>query len=210
MAHDPPTSASLHFQGSKFMSKSTSLRVLIADDESIIRMGLRTILTELGHTVYSAADGMEAVSLAQREDLDLALLDIRMPFKDGLEAASDIVKHRPIPIVILTAYNDNTLLDRAAAIPVQGYLVKPVKRDDLITTMRVALATHQDRSSLSAKVGELEEKLTARKLIDRAKGVLQKQGMSEEEAYHQIQMAARSRRTTMSKIATEIIEKGDK
>ncbi|MCX6018515.1 MAG: response regulator [Chloroflexi bacterium] len=148
------------------MSKSQSLRVLIADDESIIRMGLRTILTELGHTVYSAADGMEAVSLAQREDPDLALLDIRMPFKDGLEAANEIVKHRAIPIIILTAYNDNTLLDRAAAIPVQGYLVKPVKRDDLITTMRVALATHQDRASLNAKVGELEEKLTARKLID--------------------------------------------
>ncbi len=192
------------------MSKSQSLRVLIADDESIIRMGLRTILTELGHTVYSAADGMEAVSLAQREDPDLALLDIRMPFKDGLEAANEIVKHRAIPIIILTAYNDNTLLDRAAAIPVQGYLVKPVKRDDLITTMRVALATHQDRASLNAKVGELEEKLTARKLIDRAKGVMQKQGMSEEESYHHIQMTARSRRTTMSKIASEIIEKEGK
>jgi response regulator NasT len=188
------------------MSKSNSLRVLIADDESIIRMGLRTILTELGHTVYSAADGMEAVSLAQREDPDLALLDIRMPFKDGLEAAGEIVQHRPIPIIILTAFNDNTLLDRAAAIPVQGYLVKPVKRDDLITTMRVALATHQERRSLTAKVGELEEKLTARKLIDRAKGILQRQGMSEEEAYHQIQMNARSRRTTMSKIAAEIID----
>jgi response regulator NasT len=192
------------------MSKPQTLRILIADDESIIRMGLRTILTELGHTVYSAADGMEAVSLAQREDPDMALLDIRMPFKDGLEAAAEIVRHRPIPIVILTAYNDNTLLDRAASIPVQGYLVKPVKRDDLITTMRVAMATHQDRRSLTDKVGELEEKLTARKLIDRAKGMLQKQGLSEEEAYLQIQMAARSRRTTMSKIAAEIIEKHDK
>lgn len=192
------------------MSKSQTLRILIADDESIIRMGLRTILTELGHTVYSAADGMEAVSLAQREDPDMALLDIRMPFKDGLEAAAEIVRHRPIPIVILTAYNDNTLLDRAASIPVQGYLVKPVKRDDLITTMRVAMATHQDRRSLTDKVGELEEKLTARKLIDRAKGMLQKQGLSEEEAYLQIQMAARSRRTTMSKVAAEIIEKHDK
>jgi len=140
----------------------------------------------------------------------MALLDIRMPFKDGLEAAAEIVRHRPIPIVILTAYNDNTLLDRAASIPVQGYLVKPVKRDDLITTMRVAMATHQDRRSLTDKVGELEEKLTARKLIDRAKGMLQKQGLSEEEAYLQIQMAARSRRTTMSKIAAEIIEKHDK
>jgi len=192
------------------MSKPQTLRILIADDESIIRMGLRTILTELGHTVYSAADGMEAVSLAQREDPDMALLDIRMPFKDGLEAAAEIVRHRPIPVVILTAYNDNTLLDRAASIPVQGYLVKPVKRDDLITTMRVAMATHQDRRSLTDKVGELEEKLTARKLIDRAKGMLQKQGLSEEEAYLQIQMAARSRRTTMSKIAAEIIEKHDK
>jgi two-component system, response regulator PdtaR len=189
------------------MSKSTPLRVLIADDESIIRMGLRTMLTELGHTVYSAADGVEAVSLAQREDPDLALLDIRMPFRDGLEAAGEIVKNRPIPIIILTAYNDNTLLDRAAQIPVQGYLIKPVKKDDLISTMRVALATHQDRRNLSAKVDELEEKLTSRKLIDRAKGILMKDGMGEEEAYHHIQMSARSRRTTMSKIAQEIIER---
>ncbi len=192
------------------MSKSHSLRVLIADDESIIRMGLRTMLTELGHTVYSAADGIEAVSLAQREDPDLALLDIRMPFRDGLEAASEIVKNRPIPIIILTAYNDAALLDRAAQIPVQGYLIKPVKKDDLISTMRVALATHQDRRTLSAKVDELEEKLTSRKLIDRAKGILMKGGMGEQEAYHHIQMSARSRRTTMSKVAQEIIERSGK
>lgn len=192
------------------MSKTQALRVLIADDESIIRMGLRTILTELGHTVYSAADGIEAVSLAQREEPDLALLDIRMPFRDGLEAATEIVKHRPIPIIILTAYNENGLLDRAANIPVQGYLIKPVKKDDLISTMRVALATHTDRRQLSQKVDELEEKLTARKLIDRAKGILMKEGLGEEEAYHHIQMTARSRRTTMSKIAQEVVDRGAK
>lgn len=192
------------------MSKTQALRVLIADDESIIRMGLRTILTELGHTVYSAADGIEAVSLAQREEPDLALLDIRMPFRDGLEAATEIVKHRPIPIIILTAYNENGLLDRAATIPVQGYLIKPVKKDDLISTMRVALATHTDRRQLSQKVDELEEKLTARKLIDRAKGILMKEGLGEEEAYHHIQMTARSRRTTMSKIAQEVVDRGAK
>lgn len=187
-----------------------SLRVLIADDESIIRMGLRTILTELGHTVYSAADGVEAVTLAHREQPDIALLDVRMPFRDGLEAANEILKQRPIPIVILTAYNENTLLDRAAELPVQGYLIKPVKRDDLITTMRVAMATFSDRRNLTEKVDELEEKLTARKLIERAKGVLMKNGVGEEEAYHQIQMAARSRRTTMSKIAQEIIDRSAK
>lgn len=192
------------------MSKSQPLRVLIADDESIIRMGLRTILTELGHNVYSAADGIEAVSLAQREEPDLALLDIRMPFRDGIEAAAEIVKHRPIPIIILTAYNENGLLDRAASIPVQGYLIKPVKKDDLISTMRVALATHTDRRQLSQKVDELEEKLTARKLIDRAKGILMKEGLGEEEAYHHIQMTARSRRTTMSKIAQEVVDRGAK
>jgi response regulator NasT len=192
------------------MSKSQSLRVLIADDESIIRMGLRSMLTEMGHTVFSAADGVEAVSLAQREDPDVALLDIRMPFRDGLEAASEIVKNRPIPIIILTAYNDNSLLERAAQIPVQGYLTKPVKKDDLVSTMRVALATHQDRRQLSARVDELEEKLTSRKMIDRAKGLLMKEGRGEEEAYHYIQMTARARRTTMSKIAQEIIDKAAK
>ncbi len=189
-----------------YMSKSQSLRVLIADDESIIRMGLRAILVELGHTVFSAADGMEAVSLAQREEPDIALLDIRMPFRDGIDAAAEIVKHRPIPVVILTAYNDSTLLDRAAAIPVQGYLVKPVKRDDLVSTIRMALATHSSSRQLASKVDELEEKLTSRKLIDRAKGILMKTGLGEEEAYHHIQLAARSRRTTMSKIAQELID----
>jgi response regulator NasT len=186
---------------------SKTLRVLIADDESIIRMGLRAILTELGHTVYSAADGVEAASLAQREEPDIALLDVRMPFRDGLDAAAEIVKQRPIPIIILTAYNENALLDRAAAIPVQGYLVKPVKRDDLVAAMRVALATFQDRRVLQEKVVELEEKLTSRKLIDRAKGILMKTGLSEEEAYHEIQMRARARRTTMSRISQDLIEK---
>ncbi len=184
-----------------------SLRVLIADDESIIRMGLRAILTELGHTVYSASDGVEAVTLAYREQPDIALLDVRMPFRDGLEAAEEIVKQRPIPIIILTAYNDSALLDRAASIPVQGYLIKPVKRDDLIATMRVAMAGFAERAQLSEKVDELQEKLTARKLIDRAKGFLMQSGMTEEEAYHTIQIRARSRRTTMSTIAQEIIDR---
>jgi response regulator NasT len=187
-----------------------SLRVLIADDESIIRMGLRTILTELGHTVYSAADGVEAVSLAHREQPDIALLDIRMPFRDGLEAAAEILRQRPIPIVILTAYNEGSLLDRAAELPVQGYLTKPVKRDDLVTTIRVAMAQFNSQRQLTEKVDELEEKLTARKLIERAKGILMKNGVGEEEAYHQIQMAARSRRTTMSKVAQEVIDRSVK
>lgn len=185
---------------------SKPLRVLIADDESIIRMGLRAILTELGHTVFSASDGVEAASLAQREEPDIALLDVRMPFRDGLDAAAEIVKLRPIPIIILTAFNETALLDRATAIPVQGYLVKPVKRDDLIAAIRVALATFQDRRALKEKADDLEEKLTARKMIDRAKGILMKSGMSEQEAYHEIQMRARARRTTMSKVATELIE----
>jgi len=189
------------------MSSNKHLRVLIADDESIIRMGLRTILTELGHTVYSAADGVEAVTLAQREQPDIALLDIRMPFRDGLEVAAEINRHRPIPIVILTAYNEAALIERATELPVQGYLIKPVKRDDLISTIQVAIATFKERRELREKVDELEEKLTARKLIERAKGFLMKDGMSEEEAYHHIQMTARSRRTTMSKVAQEIIDR---
>lgn len=183
------------------------LRILIADDESIIRMGLRAILTELGHTTLSAADGLEAVSIAQRERPDLALLDVRMPFKDGLEAAEEIVKDHPIPILILTAYTENTMLDKAASIPVQGYLVKPVKRDDLVAAIRMATANFAERNTLKDMVDDLEEKLTARKLIDRAKGFLMKQGLGEEEAYHHIQLAARSRRTTMSKVAQEIVEK---
>jgi response regulator NasT len=186
---------------------SKGLRVLIADDESIIRMGLRAILTELGHTVFSASDGVEAVTLAYREQPDIALLDVRMPFKDGLEAAAEITKQRPIPVLILTAYNDAALLDRATSIPVQGYLIKPVKRDDLVAAMRVAMAGFSERRHLAERVDELQEKLTSRKLIDRAKGYLMQTGISEEEAYHTIQIRARSRRTTMSTIAQEIIDR---
>ncbi len=185
---------------------SKGLRVLIADDESIIRMGLRAILTEMGNTVFSASDGVEAVTLAYREQPDIALLDVRMPFKDGLEAAAEIIKLRPIPVLILTAYNDAGLLDRATSIPVQGYLIKPVKRDDLVAAMRVAMAGFSERRHLAERVDELQEKLTSRKLIDRAKGYLMQTGISEEEAYHTIQIRARSRRTTMSTIAQEIID----
>jgi response regulator NasT len=184
-----------------------SLRVLIADDESVRRLGLRALLSEMGHTVYSAADGVEAVTIAYREQPDIALLDVRMPFRDGLDAAAEIVKNRPIPILILTAYNESTLLDRAASIPVQGYLIKPVKRDDLVAAMRIAMATFSDRRHLAEKVDELQDKLTVRKLIDRAKGILMQAGMSEEEAYHEIQMRARSRRTTMSNVAQEVIDR---
>jgi response regulator NasT len=185
---------------------SKSLRVLIADDESIIRMGLRAILTNLGHTVISASDGVEAVTLAHREQPDIALLDIRMPFRNGLEAAQEIINIRPIPIIILTAYSDNNYLDQAADLPVQSYLVKPVKRDDLVAAMRMAMATFSEKRELMEKVEVLEEKLTARKLIDRAKAVLINNGMTEAEAYHDIQIRARSRRTTMSHIAQEIIQ----
>ena len=132
------------------------------------------------------------------------------PFRDGVEAAAEILRQRPIPIVILTAYNEGSLLDRAAELPVQGYLTKPVKRDDLITTIRVAMAQFNSQRQLTEKVDELEEKLTARKLIERAKGILMKNGVGEEEAYHQIQMTARSRRTTMSKVAQEVIDRAVK
>lgn len=202
----PSSGAAVLRRERKECEVSKALRVLIADDESIIRMGLRAILTELGHTVYSASDGVEAVTLAYREQPDIALLDVRMPFRDGLDAAAEIVKQRPIPILILTAYNDVALQDRAASIPVQGYLIKPVKRDDLIAMIRVAMASFNERRHLADKVDELQEKLTSRKLIDRAKGLLMQQGSTEEEAYHTIQIRARSRRTTMSAIAQEIID----
>lgn len=192
------------------MSTTTnkSLRVLIADDESIIRMGLRTILTEMGHTVLSAADGMEAISLAAREQPDIALLDVRMPFKDGLEAAAEISKERPIPIIILTAYNEDGLLDRASTLPVQAYLIKPVKRDDLLAQMRIVMAQFERQQSLTGEKEDLEEKLASRKLIERAKGILMKSGLGEEEAYQKIQMTARSSRNAMSKVAQRIIDTG--
>lgn len=183
------------------------MRILIAEDESITRMGLRRILEDAGHEVVDAPDGRTAVTLARQSGPDLALLDIKMPRLDGLEAAQRIYRERPTPIVLLTAYGDQELVERAKSLPIMAYLVKPVKEKELLATLEVVAARFAEFEWLHQQTLELKEELATRKVIERAKGILmRRQGVSEEAAYHHIQQQARRQRRAMREVAEEILQ----
>jgi AmiR/NasT family two-component response regulator len=183
------------------------LKILVADDESIIRMGLRTMLTELGHEVVLASNGREALEVVRTARPDLALLDIQMPLTDGLEAAKVIARKHPMPILILTAYSEQDLIEKAAQLPIQGYLVKPVNERDLAAAIQVAFARFEDAQAQARENAELKESLEVRKIVDRAKGLLMKTGLSEEEAYLTIQRRAREARLSLRQTAEAILAK---
>jgi len=183
-----------------------SLRILIAEDESIIRMGLCRILEEAGHRVTAAPDGRTAVKLARQTGPDVAVLDIKMPGMDGLAVARTIYRQRPVPIVLLTAYGDRELVEQAAGLPIMAYLMKPVDERELLATLEVVTARFAEQQHVLQQANALEERLAARKAIDRAKGVLmQLQSLSEEEAYRYIQRQAREQRRTMRQVAEAIL-----
>ncbi len=181
------------------------LRILIADDESLIRMGLKTMLTSLGHEVLPAADGHEALNLFHSRTPDMAILDIRMPFTDGLEAAQAMYRHRPIPILILTAFGEQDLIESAAALPIQGYLIKPVDERDLAAAIEVAMTRFSESQTQAKETAELRYDLESRKTVERAKGRLMEQGKTEEEAYREIQNRARSQQISMRLAANELL-----
>jgi response regulator NasT len=181
------------------------LKILVADDESIIRMGLKAMLTQLGHEVVLAPDGREALNLIRATRPDLALLDIHMPFTNGLEAAKVIARKHPMPIIILTAYSEQDLIERAAQLPIQSYLVKPVNERDLAAAIGIAVARFEDAQALAREKAELRESLEARKVVERAKGLLMQRGLSEDEAYQAIQKQAREKRITMRQAAEALL-----
>jgi AmiR/NasT family two-component response regulator len=186
------------------------LRVLLAEDESIIRLGLRRILEEAGHQVVAAPDGRTAVKLARQTRPDLALLDIKMPGLDGLEAAREIYIQRPLPIVLLTAYGDQELVERAAGLPILAYLIKPVNERELLATLEVVTARFEEQQWLVQQATELEEQLEARKAVERAKGVLmERESLGEKEAYLRIQRQARQERRTMRQVAEAILREAE-
>ena len=183
-----------------------SLRILLAEDESIIRMGLRRILEDAGHQVVAAPDGRTAVKLARQTGPDLAVLDIKMPGLGGLEVARQIYARRPLPIVLLTAYGDQELVERAAALPIMAYLIKPVEERELLATLEVVTARFAEQQHLVQQANDLEERLEARKVVERAKGVLmQRQALTEREAYLRIQRQAREERRGMRQVAEGIL-----
>jgi len=184
------------------------LKIIVADDESIIRLGLKAMLTELGHEPLLASNGREALSLARTIDADLALLDINMPMTDGLEAAKVIAKKHPMPIIFLTAYGQQELIEKATALPIHGYLIKPVNERDLAAAIGVALARFNEQQNALREAEKLREDLETRKIVERAKGVLIDQGLGETEAYQYIQRKARDGRTSMREVAEKILTEG--
>jgi AmiR/NasT family two-component response regulator len=182
------------------------MRILIAEDESIIRLGLKTMLQEMGHEVYAASNGREALQMARHHEPDLAILDIKMPFTDGLEAARVLARTQPLPILLLTAFSQQDLIEEAAGLPIQGYLVKPIRPEELAAAIAVAAKRFDDLQTLTLEKERLEEQLITRKLIERAKGKLMQEGLSEEEAYRAIQEQARSNRQSIKEAALAILQ----
>jgi response regulator NasT len=181
------------------------LRVLVADDESIIRMGLRSMLADLGHEALLAANGRDALHLARTAHPDLALLDLQMPLTDGIEAAKVIARKHPMPILILTAFSQADLVEKAAQLPIQGYLVKPITERDLAAAIEVAVARFEDAQASAREIAELRASLETRKVLDRAKGKLMETGLSEEAAYLQLQQTARERRISLRQAAEAVL-----
>ncbi len=168
------------------------MRILIAEDETIIRLDLRELLEKSGFDVCAEArDGEEAVQLARTIEPDLALLDVKMPKLDGIEAARKILEERPIPIVMVTAYGEQELVSRAVEAGVFGYLVKPFRETDLLPAIQTAKARHEELSALREEASSLADALAARKAIERAKGLLmEREGLTEQDAFARLRKAS--------------------
>ncbi|HET6817148.1 MAG TPA: response regulator [Mycobacteriales bacterium] len=184
-----------------------SRRVLIAEDEALIRLDLKEMLQEEGYDVVGeAGDGQEAVRLAEELSPDLVILDVKMPVLDGISAAEQIVKNRIAPVVMLTAFSQRELVERAVEAGAMAYLVKPFAKSDLIPTIEVAVSRAAQLTALETEVQDLNERLETRKVVDRAKGRLQADnGMSEPEAFRWIQKTSMDRRTTMRAVAEGVV-----
>lgn len=183
-------------------------RVLIAEDEALIRLDLAEMLREEGYEVVGeAGDGQEAVELAELLRPDLVILDVKMPRRDGIDAASEIAAKRIAPIVMLTAFSQRDLVERARDAGAMAYLVKPFTPGDLVPAIELAVSRSEEITALEREVSTLSEQLATRKLIERAKGLLQSnQGLSEPEAFKWIQRAAMDKRTTMRQVAEVVLE----
>ena len=183
------------------------MRILIAEDETIIRMDLRALLEAAGFDVCAEAlDGAEAVELARAELPDLAVLDVKMPRLDGIEAARRILEERPIPIVMVTAYAERELVSRAVEAGVFGYLVKPFRETDLLPAIETARARHDELTALRAEADSLADALAARKAIERAKGLLMaKEGLTEQEAFARLRKASQVSGRPLKVVAEAVV-----
>jgi response regulator NasT len=183
----------------------TPLHILVAEDESLIRLGLTRILEEAGHTVTAVADGEAAVARAAERTPDLAILDIRMPRMDGLAAAERLYAAAPIPIIFLTAYGERDLVERAAKLPILGYLVKPLKEAELFAMIAVARRRFAEHAAVRHAAAESAAALAADRTLARAKGLLmQREGLSAAAATARLEERARRERRTLLEVAAEL------
>lgn len=185
----------------------TKLRIVIADDEPIIRLDLKKMLEDCGYDVVGeAGDGVKAIELARNLKPDVTILDIRMPEMDGIDAAKIITDEKIAPVLLLTAYSQIDLVNRAKEAGVYSYLVKPFKEADLMPQIEVAVARWEAFLQIENTANDLEDKLETRKSVDRAKGILMDQyGLKEQEAFRRIQVQSMNTRKTMREIAEAII-----
>ena len=190
------------------MSTSGAVRVVVAEDESIIRLDLVETLREEGYDVVAdTGRGDDAVGLVAEHRPDVAILDVKMPGLDGIEAARRIAPQRGTAVVILTAFSQRHLIEEAREAGAMTYLVKPYRRDALVPAVELALARFREMEALEGQVGDLEGRLEVRKLLDRAKGrLIDGHGMSEQDAYAFIQRTAMSQRRTMQEVAGDVLE----
>jgi response regulator NasT len=180
-------------------------RIVVAEDEALIRMDLVEMLGEAGYLVVAqASDGAEAITLVAEHKPDLAILDVKMPILDGISAAEEIIA--TCPVLMLTAFSQRELVDRARDAGVMAYVLKPFTINDLVPAIEIAISRHLQMKSLATEVADLHERLETRKIIDRAKGILMAAlNLSEPQAFSWIQKAAMDRRLTMKEVAQAVI-----
>ncbi|MBD2760224.1 response regulator [Yimella sp. cx-573] len=189
------------------MTEQTPLRIVVAEDEAIIRLDLVEMLREAGHEVVGeASTGRKAVELAGQVRPDLVVMDVKMPELDGISAAQEIAADGVAPVMMLTAFSDKDLVERATDAGVMAYVLKPFSADDLRPAITIAVSRWAERKQLEHDVADLSERLETRKAVDKAKGVLMKQlGLDEAEAFRWIQKAAMDRRLGMRDVADAVV-----
>ena len=188
------------------------LKILLADDEALLRLDLREMLTEAGHTIVGeAANGLEAVELAQRLKPELVIMDVKMPLMDGLTAAQQLAQDNVAPVLLLTAYSQQDIVDKAKEAGVIAYLVKPIREEQLFPAMEIAVNNFQELQQLQGELADLQEALATRKLLAKAKGILMEaHGYTEQEAYRKMQQYSMLKRVSLKKLAEMIIQSAPK
>ncbi|WP_415945695.1 ANTAR domain-containing response regulator [Selenomonas montiformis] len=187
--------------------KNKSLRLVIADNESIIRMDLREMLEEAGHEIVGEAiDGRKAIELTRMHRPDLVIMDIKMPEMDGITASRKIAEEKLAPVLLLTAFSQPEIVEKAKNSGVLGYLVKPVRESNLFPAMEIALSRWEEMKGMEQELDRLKDSLETRKIADRAKGILMAaHKLSEQEAYRRMQRYAMMKRLSMKEVAEAIV-----